>query len=571
MGLMVESEVTLLRAMKKEAEDLLLAQRLPEARVAFLQLCERSPGDYNAWLNLGAIEGMLGAFEAAKAAFVQALTLRNDEPRVYFNLARLCELQEQSDEAIHYWYGYLQLRSDDASGYAQLGLLLQKAGRLPEAAQAMHEALQRKPNEVEYYNNLGVMLGRLGRYDEALVNYQQALRLRPNMDGIYCNIANLYHNMGDNKMAKISFARALEINPFNASTHMNLGFHYSRVGRYDEAIECFKEALRIQPDYAGAHWNLALLLLLLGKLREGWREYEWRFQCDEIKRREVIARLSSKPMWDGLPLTGKTLLVFVEQGFGDALQFCRYLPLVMQRVDRIVFECHPELLCLLRGRFGAVECVARPADGTLPAVNYDLQIPLVSLPRLFETELESVPQTAPYIQADPQQVEQWRQRLDGNEFKVGLVWAGSPDHRRDHWRSFSLAAFSPLGRIQGVRFYSLQKGAAATEMATPPAGICLTDLAPELDDFATTAAVIANLDLVITVDTAVAHLAGAMGKPVWTLIYSPPDWRWLLEREDTPWYPTMRLFRREIAGEWAPVIEQVARELERVVSPGAGS
>ena len=564
---MAESKNGPYRAKKKKAEELLLAQRLPEARAAFAQLCQLDPRDYDAWLNLGAIEGMLGKLDVAEVAFKKALTLRNDESRAYFNLARLCNMQERFDEAFNYWVGYLRLKPDDADGYAQIGRLLYRVGRTAEAVQAMHDALQRNPNEATYYSNIGVMLCQLGRNDEALASYQNALRLKPNMDEAYCNLGNLYHNIGEGELARASYAKALEINPLNAPAHMNLGFHYSRTGCNDEALRCLREALQLQPKYAGAHWNLALLLLLLGRLREGWQEYEWRFQCDEIRRPEIIARLASKPMWNGSPLSGQTLLVYAEQGFGDTLQFCRYLPLVRRRVDRVLFECQPELYRLLSGLFVGIELIQRGSESVLPTISHDLQIPLMSLPRLFETEMETIPEAVPYIHADPLLVEQWRQRFDSSEFKVGLVWAGSPTHQRDQKRSLSLTAFTPLGEIQKISLYSLQKGPVAAEAVTPPNGMHLIDLAPELDDFATTAAVIANLDLVITVDTAVAHLAGAMGKPVWALIYSPPDWRWLLDREDSPWYPTMRLFRQESPGEWGPVIERVALELEKVVSP----
>ena len=563
---MLDSKVGLLQSIKKEAEALLSEQRLPEARAAFSQLCLHSPDDYNAWLNLGAVEGMLGSLAAAKQAFHQALELRNDEPRVFFNLARLCELQEQFDEALHYWCGYLKLRPDDAAGYAQTAQLLHKAGRLPEAAEAMREAVQRNPDEVEYYNNLGVMLGRLGRYDEALKNYQHVLRLRPDVDGVYCNIANLYHNMGNGEMARANFARALALNPDNASTHMNLGFHYARSGCNDEALNSFREALRIAPDNAAAHFNMALLLLLLGRFHEGWQEYEWRFKCNEIKRQDVIARYHSKPQWDGVCLAIEVLLVYVEQGFGDALQFCRYLPLVAQRVKHVIVECHAELLVLLRGQkqFDGIEFVARSIDALLPAVNYDLQIPLMSLPRLFEAEVGPVFKETTYIQSGFQQRERWQRYFNHNKLKVGLVWAGSPDHQRDQMRSLSLSAFNPFSSVSSVCFYSLQKGSAASEVNMPPEGMALINLASDIDDFAETAEVIANLDLVISVDTAVAHLAGAMGKPVWTLIYSPPDWRWLLECTDSPWYPTMRLFRQETGGDWMAVIEHIAIELQKM-------
>ncbi len=323
----------------------------------------------------------------------------------------------------------------------------------------------------------------------------------------------------------------------------------------------------MQPDYASAHWNLALLLLASGKFREGWAEYDWRISTPEIKRPAMMARYSSRPLWDGALLTDKTLLIYVEQGFGDTLQFCRYLPLVMQRARHVIFECQPELLRLLSLSLSGIKLIATPADGALPAVDYDMQIPLMSLPRLFQTELDSVPPAVPYIHADPEQIALWQSFFKNDAFKVGLVWAGNPKHWQDKLRSMPLAALAPLATVQNVHFYSLQKGPTVAEAATPPTGMRLTNLTPKLDDFASTAAAIANLDLVITVDTAVAHLAGAMGKPVWTLIYSPPDWRWLLNREDSPWYPTMKLFRQTATDhDWLPVVERVVEKLKRVVS-----
>jgi hypothetical protein len=373
----------------------------------------------------------------------------------------------------------------------------------------------------------------------------------------------LYHSRGDDALAENSYASAVKINPHNAAAHMHLGDYSCTSGRYDEAIRHFEDGLRMEPDRASAHWNMALLLLLVGKFSDGWREYEWRLRYDEITPPEIAARYVSKPLWDGSRLAGQTLLVYFEQGFGDTLQFCRYLPLVRQRVDHLVFECQPELYRLLTGLFGDIELIERRPGTLSPDVSYDLQIPLMSLPRLFETAIDTIPKNAPYIHADPQLVEHWRQRLDTRDFKVGIVWAGNPNYKGDQKRSLSLTALTPFAQLQETCFYSLQKGPATAEVATAPAGMQLIDLASELNDFATTAAVIANLDLVITVDTAVAHLAGAMGKTVWALIYSPPDWRWLLDREDSPWYPTMRLFRQASPGEWGPVIETVALELVR--------
>lgn len=542
------------------------AQRLPEARQAFDELCRQFPREYDLWLNLGAVNGMLGRLGDAEAAFTRAVALRSDEPRLHFNLARLCELQERFDKALLHWRDYLRLNPGDGEGYAQFGKLLQRMKRLAEAEQAQREAIRLNPADAGLYNNLGVILHDLRRHEEALASYRQALQLNPGLDEIHCNLGNLHHDLGEDGAAEQSYGAALAINPHNPGTHMSLGHHYAWRGRAALALPCFEEALRLKPDYASAHWNLALLLLEQGDFQRGWQEYEWRFHVPEIKRGEIFSRYTSKPIWDGAPLTAQRLLVYVEQGFGDAVQFCRYLPLVRQRVERVIFECQPELLDLFTRCFSGVDVIARPADGTLPAADYDLQIPIMSLPRIFATDLARVPQNVPYLHADEQRSALWQQRLCGDEFKVGIVWAGNPGYWHDHLRSMTLAALAPLAKVPNVHYYSLQKGAAAAEAAAPPAGMQLTDLAPQLNDFSDTTAAIAQLDLVISVDTAVAHLAGAMGKPVWTLIYTPPDWRWLLDRDDTPWYPTMRLFRQRQGGEWGEVMERVAQALERLAA-----
>jgi tetratricopeptide (TPR) repeat protein len=631
---MAKSKNILQDAKKRKAEELLRAQRFPEARVAFEQLCQQNPRDYDLWLNLGAINGKLGVFDAAEEAFKKALALRNGDPQLLINLARLCDLQGRFDEEILHCQGYLRLKPNDAGAYAQMGRLLHQLGRLSEAEHALREALRCSPDNAAYLNNLGVILCDLDRDDDGLSCYRMALQLNPEMDDTYCNLGNLYQKRGEAALAESNYLAALKINPQNADVHknlgviflmagrneealshyqmalhlnpvmedayynlgelykkqgdyeaavksyisalsinplnararVNLGCSYTELYRFDEAISCFDEVLRFEPANTGAHWNLACLLLLRGNFRDGWREYEWRFQFDEVKQPAIVDRRNSRPLWNGAPLSGKTLLVYVEQGFGDTMQFCRYLPLVQQRVERVIFECQPELMRLLSGCFNGIEFIARSADYALPEVEYDVQVPLLSLPHLFGTEIDTIPNGAPYIHADAQQAALWRNRLDASQFKVGLVWAGNPNHNRDYKRSISLDLFAPLSKIENVHFYTLQKGPAALQAAKPPAGMQLIDLSAELDDFATTAAVIANLDLVIAVDTSVVHLAGAMGKPVWTLVYSPPDWRWLLDREDSPWYPTLRLFRRELDDEWKDVIEKVALELERVVA-----
>jgi len=273
----------------------------------------------------------------------------------------------------------------------------------------------------------------------------------------------------------------------------------------------------------------------------------------------VHPRNFTKPQWDGRALEGRTLLLHAEQGLGDAIQFIRYLPLMSQRGGRIIIECYAELQRLFQIMAGRCQIVA--CGQPLPA--FDLHCPLLSLPRVFGTTLSNIPHVVPYLHPDAEEARKWHHRLlwQSRLVNVGLAWMGNPAHKNDRSRSIKLARLAPLGQVPGVRFFSLQKGEAAAETKTPPSGMELVDWTQELKDFADTAGLIANLDLVIAVDTAVVHLAGAMGKPVWTLLPFVPDWRWLLEREDSPWYPTMRLFRQNSWGDWDSVITRVVDAL----------
>ena len=306
--------------------------------------------------------------------------------------------------------------------------------------------------------------------------------------------------------------------------------------------------------------SLALALLLQGRFAEGWEAYESRRQIRRIARDPGFVQ----PFWDGSPLGGRRILLTSEQGFGDTIQFVRYAPLVAARGGRVLLQCKPELKRLLAGQCG-IEQVVTPGDAT-PA--FDVWCLLMSLPHLLGTTLQTIPAQVPYLTPDPHLIDKWGKRTahEPAGLKVGLVWAGGAHNKNDRVRSLSLGALAPLAQVPGVRFYSLQKGAASDQARTPPAGMEMTDWTPELADFADTAALVANLDLVISVDTAVAHLAGAIGKPVWVLLPLSPDFRWLLNRDDSPWYPTVRLFRQPTRGDWASVIERVRRALHQLSS-----
>ena len=272
-----------------------------------------------------------------------------------------------------------------------------------------------------------------------------------------------------------------------------------------------------------------------------------------------------KPRWAGEPLNGKTILIYAEQGFGDTLQFSRYLNLLREQGARIIFYCDRELVSLFEN-FAFLHKVETKSYQKALTESFDFHIPLMSLPFYCGTTLENIPAQVPYIQADAEKIEHWRKRLEKNDFKVGLVWAGRETHLKNQRRSCGLDVFAPLADIKGVSFFSLQKGEAAQALSSPPASMRIDDLSAGLNDFSDTAAAIENLDLVITVDTAVAHLTGALAKPVWTLIYSPPEWRWMIDGDDSPWYPSMRLFRQSSSEEWGPVLERVAVSLRELLA-----
>ena len=331
--------------------------------------------------------------------------------------------------------------------------------------------------------------------------------------------------------------------------------------RLDEAIAVFRQAIALNPNLPGAHNNLAMALLARGDFQQGWEEYEWRLKCEDFPSH---LRNLTQPQWDGGPLETRTLLLHTEQGFGDAIQYIRYLPLVAQRGGRIIIGCQAELQRLFRTIPGSCQIVT-PGQ-PLPA--FDLHCPLLSLPRVFGTTLDNIPKTVPYLSPEPALVDAWNRTLGaaGGRLRVGLAWAGNPRFKADRTRSLNLQQLAPLAAARGVKFYSLQKGPAGEQAKHPPAGLEWVDLGPEVKDFADTAAVMSLMDLIITTDTSVPHLAGALGRPVWVMLQFVPHFCWLLDREDSPWYPTMRLFRQDSRGDWESVITRVAEALSQMKS-----
>ena len=577
--------------------------------VDYLQTALRVKPDFAEALNyLGMALQAQGRVAEAVQCYEQALRVRPDFAEAHNNLAIVLRRQGKLAEAVDHLQHTLRLMPASAEGHYNLGNILREQGRLAEAAACFQEAVRLRPDFAPAHNNLGIALEELGKLGAAAASFAQALRLRPDFAEAHNNLGNVLRQLGRLDQAAASLEQALRLAPEDALAHNNLGNVWLADDKLAEAAACFEDALRIRPDYADAHYNLSIVLqhqgrfaealvrleqalslrpdfaeahynrsmlrLLLGDYEHGWPEYEWRWRTRQFP---PFAR--TEPLWDGEPLAGKTILLHAEQGLGDTLQFIRYAALVKERGGTVAAACPPELLGVLNGCEGIDQLL--PLGGALPACA--VQAPLLSLPRLCGTTLATIPAKVPYLVADRQRVDHWRKHLaPASGVKVGICWQGSPGNRNDQRRSVPLEQFAPVAEVAGLRLVSLQRGAGqeewrlvsgewsvvsgdwpVLELADPPQ--------EPSEAWIESAALMCALDLVITVDTAVAHLAGALGVPVWLALPFSPDWRWLLEREDSPWYPGMRLFRQTQPGNWAEVFARMAAELQMVAAHPGGA
>jgi len=557
-----------------------------EAAASYREALRHKPDYADALNNLGIVLRDQGKLEEAVACYRQALRLQPDDPEVRNNLGIALEELGKPEEAVACYRQALRLRPEYVEAHSNLGGALTRQGKLDEALVCLRRAISLKADCAEAHNNLGVALIEQGKWDEAEASLRHALRLQPHYAEAHTNLANVLREQGkpdeavahsrealhlephyaeahnslgaalvdQAKVAEAAacYRQALALKPDYADAHHNLANALREQGRPDEAIAGYRQALRCRPDHVEAHLNLGMTLLLLGRFEEGWPEYEWRRRC-----REFPPSPFPQPWWDGSDLSGKTILLSAEQGLGDTLQFIRYVPLVKQRGARVIVGCPPPLLRLLETSAG-IDHLAGSRAGLPP---FDVQASLLSLPGIFGTSLATIPAAVPYLRADAASAERWRQELSPvRGFKVAIAWHGNPTNK-DRQRAAPLAQFAPLARLEGVRLLSLQKGDGAEQLPALAGRLAILDLASCIDDFRDTAAVLANVDLVITVDTALAHLAGALGVPVWVALRWAADWRWLRHREDSPWYSTMRLFRQPEPGNWEAVFERMAAEL----------
>jgi tetratricopeptide (TPR) repeat protein len=528
--------------------------RSDEAVRLITQAIAIKPQFPEALANLGNALRDQGKLDEAIASYRKAIAISPGHAGAHLNLGTALRDKGLLDEAIGCLQKSIALRPDISEAHNNLGNALRDKGQLDQAMASYRKAIELNPKNSDAYNNLGVVLTDVRRWDDAIASLATAMQLQPGRADAHSNLGNALRGKGLFDEALAQCRTAVDLGPDSAIFQSNLGDVLKDTGQLNQAIACWRKAIALNPQYADAHCKLGMALLQAGELADGWSEYEWRWKASDFKERRDFPW----PRWNPSDPACRTVLLTIEQGQGDVIQFIRYAPLVAQRCQRVLLQCHRTLLLLLQGIGGVSELIRQGEP--LPA--FDAHCPLMSLPGLLGTTLESIPAHVPYIKPDPVRTAGWADKLSAERrWKIGLVWAGSPKHENDRNRSMALTDFAPLAGIPDVVFHSLQTGDAAGQSASPPAGMELIDHAADLRDFADTAALIANLDLVISVDTAVVHLAGAMAKPVWTLLAFNPDWRWLLNRTDTPWYPTMRLFRQPAIGDWPSVMRQVAQAL----------
>jgi tetratricopeptide (TPR) repeat protein len=538
-------------------------------------LCRRilaaSPDQPQALHLLGAIAVDAGRPADALSALSRAAAAPSRDPAplqllatAYLQLGRYAEALAAAEAAI-------ARKPDFAEAYFMLAMALTGAGRRDAAITAFETALRLKPSLRPARHNLAGLLALQDRVPEAAAQYQAALRQDPSDVIAHHELSLLLLRQRRAAEALPHLETAVRLQPDLLRARHNLGSALCAAGRWQDAVDHSAETVRRAPQDAEGHHNLAVLLLLLGRLEEGWPHFEARWELDAVR---PFRRPFRQPSWRGQDLSGRTLLVHDEQGFGDTLQLCRYLKLIAPHCRRLIFETRPELLTVMRNSFPLDGLEIRGRTAAYPGVadlpDSDFHAPLMSLPGILGTRLDTIPAAIPYLRATPAKIDAWAARLSGLARPlVGLVWAGQPVNVKDRERSIALARLAPLAQIAGVSFLSLQTGAAAEQAAAPPPGMTLYTVGGELHEFDDTAAVLHAVDLVITVDTATAHLAGAIGKPVWLLNRYISDWRWLLARDDSPWYPTMRIFRQPSWGDWDNVLVQVAEALAAYVATRA--
>ena len=568
--------------------------RLNDALASYDGAVTLAPGYADALNNRGNLLQSLGRYAEAVESYDAAIAAGPKFPQLFYNRANALQNLERHGEAITGYDRAVALKPDYALAFNNRGLSLQALGRheaalvdydrtialvpanpqpylnrgnllqtlerYEQAIESYDHALAIAPGHAELHFNRGAALYALKRYETAIESYDRAIALKPGYAEALNNRGNAFLALGRQEEALACYLAALDLVPGHSRAIYNRGKVLQNLGRHDEALASYDEAIALDPDYASPRWSKSLLTLLRGDLALGFRLYEWRWRYDKFPSPK---RGFSESLWlSDEPLAGKTILLHAEQGYGDTIQFCRYARQVAARGATVVLEVPKPLEPLMASLAGVGRIVA--TGDALPG--FDVQTPLASLPLAFRTCLDTIPAEVPYLNAPAETIARWAKWLgERRGLRVGLAWSGNPNHSNDANRSIPLADLLPLMGC-GAELIGLQKEPRPDDAATLEANPAIRNIGPAFQDFADTAAVIAQLDLIISADTSVAHLAGALGKPVWIMLPCAPDWRWLLEREDSPWYPTARLFRQASPGDWANPVARIATALQALTA-----
>jgi tetratricopeptide (TPR) repeat protein len=541
----------------REAVTLQQQGRLREAEKIYTRVLKAAPDQFDALNLLGTIKAQRGQAGEAYRLISAALKVNPSAADAWVNLGIVLHALKRDQEALESFDKALALKPRDADVLYQRGNTLLALGRAQDALAAFDEALALLPSHPQARINRGLALAGLGRHEEAIADFEAASATPPVSPAAHYNRGLSLFNLGRYAEAVAAYDRALSLAPNHVKALNNRGFALQALNRHDEALASYSRALELQKDFADAHFNQAVALLTIGDFRRGFEKYEWRW-----RRTGMPAKRSryGRALWLGeYPLQGRTILLHAEQGLGDTIQFARYVALVAKMGAKVVLEVQPELKALMERIEGVAAVVARGE----PLPPFDVHCPLGSLPLAFKTEPATIPSAGSYLAANDAHIGKWRPRLEAlGRPRVAIAWSGNPEHMNDRNRSIPLSRLAPLWSAEPARFFAVQREMRSGDAELLAQEPRVTQIGTELDDFADTAAVFALVDLVITVDTSVAHLAGAMGRPVWILVPFSPDWRWTLSGESSRWYPSARLFRQPSLGDWDPVIARVQGELD---------
>lgn len=540
-----------------------------QAIEAYEKILASHPDHFNACVKLASLYYDQRKSAQAITCYQKAIAAKPLDAHLHYNLGLAYIQQEAWQNAIEELKKTIDLDPFHDRVYLNLGTAYEKLKQHEDAISAYKQAIANHPQSVDAYRNLGNVFCHLERLEEALEPYRKAVELQPRNVHAMMELANALNMLDLNQEALEWYEKMLQINPNIISALYNFGYTLKKMGAIDRALEIYDQVISKKSDYASARFSRSGIYLMRGDFERGWDEYEWRWKAyDEDPKR------FNRPLWEGEDIAGKTLLIYAEQGLGDTLQFVRYLKYLKEHINnvRIMFETQEPLVTLLRGQPYIDVVIAR---NERPPSNCHYHVPLMSLPRIVKTRVETIPADIPYLSVPPHLVSLWKKRLaQDTQFKIGICWQGNSHYstlslrRAVAAKSIALSLLAPLFDIKGISIYSLQQVDGIDQITQCPFKEKLKTFDKDFDKtngrFMDTAAVIKNLDLVISVDTGVCHLAGALGVPTWILLPEPADWRWLVGHSDTPWYPNVRLFKQKKQGDWSGAIEEIVHQLKEL-------